>query len=185
MVSSWAAMKRELFTEAFAMIGNKFISSRLLEACLIFFLLRKAALRKISGNSTTATHLLKAALNAVHYGHGGLQLIVVSSVMYILITSESGGKTEQFMNMLPINPSASVRCVEVLGFSHLWCPFSHSGDRILPRMSRLAIVRLYNIHPLYRWTDYVSFCSRGRNNGTVDNNGGDCVEGSVCRVCFE
>ena len=140
------------------------------------------------------------------------QLIVVSSVMNILITSESGGKTEQFMNMLPINPSASVRCDEVLGFSHLWCPFSHSGDRILPRMSRLAIVRLYNIHPLYRWTDYVSFYSRGnkikiessrilcwrcynvffgvcfiggRNNGTVDNNGGDCVEGSVCRVCFE
>ncbi|WZZ52066.1 hypothetical protein YC2023_052173 [Brassica napus] len=109
---------------------------------------------KISRNSTTTTHLLKAALNAVHYGHGGLQLIVVSSVMYILITSESGGKTEQFMNMLPINPSASVRCDEVLGFSHLWCPFSHSGDRILPRMSRLAIVRLYNIHPLYRWTDY-------------------------------
>ncbi|CAN7013617.1 unnamed protein product [Brassica oleracea var. botrytis] len=105
--------------------------------------------------------------------------------MNILITSESGGKTEQFMNMLPINPSASVRCDEVLGFSHLWCPFSHSGDRILPRMSRLAIVRLYNIHPLYRWTDYVSFYSRGRNNGTVDNNGGDCVEGSVCRVCFE
>ncbi|KAH0934982.1 hypothetical protein HID58_012099, partial [Brassica napus] len=107
------------------------------------------------------------------------QLIVVSSVMYILITSESGGKTEQFMNMLPINPSASVRCVEVLGFSHLWRPFSHSGDRILPRISHLAIVRLYNIHPLYRWTDYICFLllSRG-NNGTVDNNGGDCVEGS-------
>ncbi|KAG5411559.1 hypothetical protein IGI04_007878, partial [Brassica rapa subsp. trilocularis] len=124
-----------------------------------------------------------AALNAVHYGHGGLQLIVVSSVMYILITSESGGKTEKFMNMLPINPSASVRCVEVLGFSHLWRPFSHSGDRILLRISHLAIVRLYNIHPLYRWTDYICFLllSRG-NNGTVDNNGGDCVEGSVCRV---
>ncbi|KAL0772488.1 hypothetical protein Bca101_037639 [Brassica carinata] len=170
-----AAMKRELFTEAFAMLYGWYESYT--EATSTISVLNEIY--------TTTTHLLKAALNAVHYGHGGLQLIVVSSVMNILITSESGGKTEQFMNMLPINPSASVRCDEVLGFSHLWCPFSHSGDRILPRMSRLAIVRLYNIHPLYRWTDYVSFYSRGRNNGTVDNNGGDCVEGSVCRVCFE
>lgn len=121
------------------------------------------------------------------HGTALLQLICLRSTqcspLWAWRTSESGGKTEQFMNMLPINPSASVRCVEVLGFSHLWRPFSHSGDRILPRISHLAIVRLYNIHPLYRWTDYICFLllSRG-NNGTVDNNGGDCVEGSVCRV---
>ena len=30
---------------------------------------------------------------------------------------------------------------------------------------------------------FFGVCLIGRgNNGTVDNNGGDCVEGSVCRV---
>lgn len=31
----------------------------------------------------------------------------------------------------------------------------------LSRMSHLAMVRLYNIHSFYRWSDYVFFYSRG------------------------
>lgn len=29
----------------------------------------------------------------------------------------------------------------------------------------------------------LGFCVAGSNNGTVDNDGGDCFEGSICRVC--
>ncbi|KAG2305337.1 hypothetical protein Bca52824_033988 [Brassica carinata] len=105
-----------------------------------------------------------------------------SSSPLIVGGGKSGGKTEKFMNMLPINLSARFRYVEVLEFSHLWRPFSHSGDHILLRMSHLAVVRLYNIHSSYWSSEYVSFYSRGRNNGTVDNGGGDCVEGSICRL---
>ncbi|KAF2604820.1 hypothetical protein F2Q70_00026600 [Brassica cretica] len=102
MVSSWAAMKRELFTEAFAMIAFNVASLP-----IIFFVMigklygwygsyteATSTISVLNEIYTTATHLLKAALNAVHYGHGGLQLIVVSSVMYILITSESGATAE-------------------------------------------------------------------------------------------
>ncbi|CAN7044211.1 unnamed protein product [Brassica rapa subsp. trilocularis] len=145
-----AAMKRELFTEAFAMQLYGWYGSYT-EATSTISVLNEIY---CSDNFSIGNSIILGATELYNFVS---QLIVVSSVMYILITSESGGKTEKFMNMLPINPSASVRCVEVLGFSHLWRPFSHSGDRILLRISHLAIVRLYNIHPLYRWTDYICF----------------------------
>ncbi|KAL0728534.1 hypothetical protein Bca4012_024627 [Brassica carinata] len=126
---------------------------------------------KNSQNSTTAIRLLKETLNAVHYENARLQEWMCSSSPLIVGGGKSGGKTEKFMNMLPINLSARFRYVEVLEFSHLWRPFSHSGDHILLRMSHLAVVRLYNIHSSYWSSEYVSFYSRGRNNGTVDNGG--------------
>ncbi|WZZ44258.1 hypothetical protein YC2023_040517 [Brassica napus] len=90
-------MKRELFTKAFAMQlygwygsyteATSTISPRRIHHIIkvyIFLLLFVLSVihvfdtlkwcRKISRNSTTTIGLLKAALNAVHYGHDGLQV---------------------------------------------------------------------------------------------------------------